>query len=124
MVTALGTTDVRAATDGGAGTIVAGPTPVYPGVGNMVYPTVSATYPAASGGVVTAEATWQGTASLELAISCPGGLSTTRSGPSGLSVSLDDSGPSAGTCQVTLSLPPGVTATVSYTLSITPRPSA
>ena len=103
--------------------MVSGPAPTYPGVGNIAYPTVSATYPAASGGVVTAEATWEGTTTLEMSIACPGATSVARTGPSGLSVSLDDQGGAAGTCEVTLSLPPGVTATVSYTLSISPRPS-
>ena len=64
-------------------------------------------------------ATWTGAATLELEIACPGGVSVARTGSSGLSLEVDDS-IDAATCMVTLSLPPGVHADVSYTLVVQP----
>lgn len=70
---------------------------------------------------MTAEATWSGTTSLELAITCPGGLSVSRTGSSGLSLEMDDSH-GGGDCTVTLAEPPGVRADVSYVLVVSPAP--
>ncbi|MDA8312055.1 MAG: hypothetical protein M0Z46_15895 [Actinomycetota bacterium] len=53
--------------------------------------------------MVSARATWQGAVDLELAISCPGGVSVTRVGASPLSLEVDDSHGN-GTCTVTLAL--------------------
>ncbi len=64
-------------------------------------------------------ATWTGSATLELEIACPGGVAVARRGSSGLSLEVDDSNDSA-TCMVTLSLPPGVHADVSFTLVVGP----
>lgn len=83
--------------------------------GNLEFPdNVSATYPLASGGGVTASATWTGAPALELSVDCPGGQSG-RTGPSGLAVSV--AGP-AGACTVTLAEPAGIEATVAYTLDL------
>jgi hypothetical protein len=82
-------------------------------------PATSASFAAAGGGTVSVMATWAGAATLELEIACPGGVSVTRTGSSGLSLEVDDSN-GAGTCTVTLSLPPGTHANVSYTLVIEP----
>jgi hypothetical protein len=73
---------------------------------------VSAAYPVASAGGLSASATWTGTPTLELSLDCPGGESE-QAGSSGLSLSI--AGP-AGDCTVTLSEPSGVEATVSYML--------
>ena len=90
-----------------------GPSSSQPG--NLEYPdNVSATYPLASGGGVAASATWTGAPALELSVDCPGGQAV-RTGPSGLTVSV--AGP-AGACTVTLAEPPGVEATVAYTLDL------
>ncbi|MHB1851171.1 MAG: hypothetical protein ACYCU6_03205 [Acidimicrobiales bacterium] len=64
---------------------------------------------------------WTGTSSLELEISCAGGVSATRTGSSGLSLEVDDARGS-GNCTVTVSLPPGVQADVSFTLIVDPAP--
>jgi len=71
--------------------------------------------------MVTAAATWTGAATLELTITCPGGVSVSRSGPSGLSVEVNDRD-GTGTCSVTLSLPPGTRASVTFTLTVEPGP--
>ncbi len=93
----------------------------YPGNGSIDPPATSASFAATGGGTVSAQATWTGTATLELEIVCPGGLSVGRAGSSGLSLEIDDSN-GAGTCTVTLSLPQGVQADVSYTLVVEPAP--
>jgi len=110
-----------------SGTVASAPTYTPPHVanqswpGNLSYPDdVSAQYPVATtGGEVSATATWSGTPTLVLEVSCAGGRQT-QSGQSGLYVSLDAA---AGSCAVTLSEPAGTQATVSYTLSST-YPSA
>jgi hypothetical protein len=96
----------------------------YPGAGNIEYPTVSATYAAAGGGEITASATWTGTPTMQLSISCPDGIRATRSGASGLSVTVDDGAGGGTSCEVTLAMPPDVAATVSYTLDVDPPPGA
>jgi hypothetical protein len=95
------------------------PSGADPGSGRIAPPQTSATFGAAGGGLVTAEATWEGSPTLELSVTCAGGVSVSRTGTSGLSVEVDDSGGS-GTCQITLSLPQGVTASVTYTLAVEP----
>jgi hypothetical protein len=82
-------------------------------------PTGSATYQATGGGTVTADATWTASVSLELSVSCPGGIEVSRSGSSNLSVVVDDTHRS-GDCAVTISALPGVTSTIAYTLTIEP----
>lgn len=82
-------------------------------------PTEAASFPAAGGGPISAEATWTGVPALELAVTCPSGVSATRTGASGLSVEVDDTHGS-GACTVTLSLPPGEDRTVDYHVTIEP----
>lgn len=84
-------------------------------------PARSASFAAAGGGTVSAQAFWTGTSELELDISCPGGVSATRVGTSGLSLEVDDDH-GAGTCTVTLTVPPGVQDAVSFTLVVAPAP--
>lgn len=98
--------------------------PPYPGPGNIVWPTVSASFAAPGGGAVTAGVSWTGGETLELMVACPAGPSATRAGPSPLSVSLSDVG-GGGTCTVTLALVSATVADppVSYTLSIRPAPA-
>lgn len=96
----------------------------YPGPGNIEAPTVSAEYPVAGGGTVSATATWSGTPTMTLSIACPDGAAGTRSGSSGLSLTVDDSSGGSAPCQVTIALPPGADSTVSYTLAIEPAPGA
>lgn len=81
-------------------------------------PQASATV--AGGGVVAAEATWVGTTALALAVTCSSGISESRTGASGLSLELDDSAGSSGTCTVTLGLLPGAHGTATYTLTVQP----
>lgn len=80
----------------------------------------TATFSVPGGGVVSADAEWSGTPSLELSITCPGGISLSRTGGPGLSVEADDSRGGSAPCAVSLSLPPGVRADVSFTLTIEP----
>jgi hypothetical protein len=109
-------------TVGGAATGETAASRPYPGHGGFAAPAGSASYPAEGGGNVTAEATWTGTPTLALSISCPGGVSVARAGTSGLSVELDDDGGSA-TCEVTLSLPAGTGGGgATFTLTIEPGP--
>lgn len=97
------------------------PPSVYPGHGSLSPASSSASFGAPGGGTVTAEATWDGPASLQLAISCPGGTSVSRVGGSGLSLELNDS-QGSGSCTVTISLPNGVRTDVGYTLDVEPAP--
>lgn len=85
----------------------------------QIGPTGSATYEASGGGTVTADANWNSTISLELSISCPGGLDVARTGSSGLSVVVDDTHRS-GDCAVVLSAPPETGTVVAYSLTIEP----
>jgi hypothetical protein len=105
--------------------LTAGPAPssagAYPGSGSIVPPASSASFAAPGGGTVSAQAFWTGTPELELDISCPGGVSATRVGTSGLSLEVDD-GHGAGTCAVTLTVPTGVQGAVSFTLVVAPAP--
>lgn len=82
----------------------------------------TATFSVPGGGIVSADAVWAGTPSLELSITCPGGISVSRTGGPGLSVEADDSRGGSAPCAVSLSLPPGVRADVSFTLTIQPAP--
>lgn len=82
----------------------------------------SATFSVPGGGIVSADAVWSGTPSLELSITCPGGISVSRTGGPGLSVEADDSRGGSAPCAVSLSLPPGVRTDVSFTLTIQPAP--
>jgi hypothetical protein len=103
----------------GLGGSAGGGTGTHPGRGSIDAPATTVSFPAAGGGPVAAQATWTGTVTLELEISCPGGVSVTRTGTSGLSVEVDDSR-GTGECTVTLAVPPGARADVSYTLVIDP----
>ena len=103
----------------GTGTAAAPGTWTSPEHGRIEAPSTSVSYAAAGGGTVSGGATWTGAATLELEIACPGGVSVARTGSSGLSLEVDDS-IDAATCMVTLSLPPGVHADVSYTLVVQP----
>jgi hypothetical protein len=86
----------------------------YPG--NLEYPdNVSAAYPLqASGGVVSASATWSGAQKLEITITCKG-TSASQSGASGLYVSANCA---PGTVTITIAEGPDVQATVSYSLTV------
>jgi hypothetical protein len=106
---------------GGSGSTSITTPSAYPGRASIDPPSTSASFAAAGGGAVSARAAWTGTPSLELEISCPGGVSATRTGSSGLSLELDDAY-GGGDCTVTVSLPPGVQADVSFTLVINPAP--
>ncbi|MHB1553199.1 MAG: hypothetical protein ACYCSX_12270 [Acidimicrobiales bacterium] len=96
-------------------------TRAYPGHASIDPPSTSASFAALGGSAVSARAVWTGTSSLELEISCAGGVSATRTGSSGLSLEVDDARGS-GNCTVTVSLPPGVQADVSFTLIVDPAP--
>lgn len=84
-----------------------------------VGPTQDASFPVSGGGPISAEATWTGPAALELAISCPDGVSTVRTGASGLSVEANDAR-APGTCTVTLAVPPGEFGDAQYRLTVEP----
>lgn len=98
--------------------------PAVPSPGQEVLDAAAptATFFAAGGGIVSADATWTGTSSLELSITCPGGVSVSRTGQPWLSLEADDSQGGNAPCAVSLSLPPGVRADVSFTLTIQPAP--
>lgn len=84
--------------------------------GTLDDPFTSANYPVTTeGGVVSATATWSGTPTLTLKVTCPGAKQTRR-GTSGLYVSATAT---AGTCSIILAEPPGVGATVSFSLATT-----
>lgn len=85
----------------------------------VVGPGAAASFPAAGGGPISADATWTGAATMELSVSCPDGASAGRTGAPGLSVEVDDTHGN-GTCTVTLALPPDESATVAYSLTIEP----
>ncbi|MDA8359250.1 MAG: hypothetical protein M0Z95_23770 [Actinomycetota bacterium] len=88
--------------------------------GNLVYPeNVSATYQAPASNGVVASADWTGSPVLTLTISCPT-AHTSRSGPSGLSVSLPEPAGAPGTCEVSVAETPSLPSTVSYLLTIGP----
>lgn len=88
-------------------------------VGNLTYPdNVSALYSFPGTGPVEATATWSGTPELTLSISCVGRTST-RTGTSGLSVSVPQAvSGTTGTCTVSLTEPTGVRAQVSYSIDV------
>jgi hypothetical protein len=103
-----------------ATTTTTAPTYVPPHVGSQSWPgNLGAPYTSASyqvtttGGEVSAQATWSGTPTLTLEVTC-GGATKTLSGSSGLYVAVDGG---AGNCTITLSEPAGVSVAVSYTLS-------
>jgi hypothetical protein len=82
--------------------------------GNLGAPYTSATYQVTTtGGEVSAQASWSGTPTLTLEVSC-GGATKSLSGGSGLYVAVDGG---AGSCAITLSEPAGVAVAVSYTLT-------
>jgi hypothetical protein len=81
--------------------------------GNLDDPYTSASYQlSTTGGEVSASATWSGTPTLSLEVTCAGATNT-QSGPSGLYVSVDAT---AGSCTITLAEPAGTETSVSYTL--------
>lgn len=82
--------------------------------GNLDDPYTSASYQlTTTGGEVSATASWAGTPTLSLALTCSGAAQS-QTGASGLYVSVDAP---AGSCTVTLAEPSGTEATVSYTLT-------
>lgn len=82
--------------------------------GNLQDPYVSAQYEVTTvGGMVSGTATWSGTPTLVLTVTC-GGASKELSGASGLYVSVDAP---AGSCTIALAEPAGIDAAVSYSLS-------
>lgn len=82
--------------------------------GNLGDPYTSASYQLnTTGGEVSASATWSGTPTLTLQVTCAGATNS-QSGPTGLYVSVDAG---AGSCTITLSEPTGTGATVSYSLA-------
>ncbi len=96
------------------------PTYVPPHVGSQSWPgNLGAPYTSASyqlsttGGEVSAQATWSGTPTLTLEVTC-GSATKSLSGSSGLYVAVDAG---AGSCTITLSEPAGVSVAVSYTLT-------
>ena len=111
----------NAAGSGSTGSPTSTATRAYPGHASIDPPSTSASFAALGGSAVSARAVWTGTSSLELEISCAGGVSATRTGSSGLSLEVDDARGS-GNCTVTVSLPPGVQADVSFTLIVDPAP--
>ena len=106
---------------GSTGSPTSTATRAYPGHASIDPPSTSASFAALGGSAVSARAVWTGTSSLELEISCAGGVSATRTGSSGLSLEVDDARGS-GNCTVKVSLPPGVQADVSFTLIVDPAP--
>lgn len=90
--------------------------------GTFSFPTTSATVSAPGGSTVNATATWTGTSTLQLAITCPDGVSASQRGPSGLSLEVDDTAGGPGRCYVRLSTPAGVRADVAFTLTVEPAP--
>lgn len=84
-----------------------------------ISPTQSVTFSASGGGQVTAAATWSGATTMELSISCPGGVQATHTGASPLSVVVDDT---HGTqpCTATLAMLPGERGSADYTVSVEP----
>ena len=82
--------------------------------GNLDDPYTSASYQlTTTGGEVSATASWAGTPTLSLALTCSGAVQSLTGG-SGLYASVDAP---AGNCTVTLAEPSGTEATVSYTLT-------
>jgi hypothetical protein len=82
--------------------------------GNLGDPYTSASYQLnTTGGEVSASATWSGTPTLTLQVTCAGATNS-QSGPTGLYVSVDAG---AGSCTITLSEPTGTETSVSYSLA-------
>jgi hypothetical protein len=82
--------------------------------GNLGAPYTSATYQVTTtGGEVSAQASWSGTPTLTLEVSC-GGSTKSLSGSTGLYVAVDAG---AGSCTIMLSEPAGVSVSVSYSLT-------
>jgi hypothetical protein len=82
--------------------------------GNLGDPYTSAAYQlSTTGGEVSSTATWSGTPTLSLEVSCTGATKS-LSGSSGLYVSVDAQ---AGSCTITLAEPTGDEVSVSYTLT-------
>lgn len=88
--------------------------------GTLAYPVTSFTVSAPGGSTVNANATWSGTATMQLTITCPDGVSSSRIGGSDLSLEVDDTAGGPGQCDVRLNLPPGVRADVTFTLTVEP----
>ena len=86
--------------------------------GYLAYPDdVSATYQTAGGGIVSAAATWTGTPTLSLTITCTS-QHVSRNGESGISLAVTDDHSAGVPCNVTLAEPPSEEGTVSYSLSV------
>ena len=82
--------------------------------GNLGDPYTSASYQiTTTGGEVSASATWSGTPTLSVNVSCTGAAQT-QSGSSGLYVSVDAE---SGSCTITLAEPAGIEDSVSYSLT-------
>jgi hypothetical protein len=83
--------------------------------GNLGDPYTSASYQLnTTGGEVSASATWSGTPTLNLQVTCAGATNS-QGGPTGLYVSVDAG---AGSCTIALSEPTGAEASVSYSLTV------
>lgn len=115
---AAGSTAATANSSPGA-TTPTGPTgPLHRG--SLSFATTSATVSVPGGSTVNATASWSGTPTLQLTITCPDGVSASRRGPSGLSLEVDDTAGGPASCDVRLSTPPGVRADVAFTLTVEP----
>jgi hypothetical protein len=88
--------------------------------GTIAFPATSATVSAPGGSAVNATATWSGTPTLQLTITCPDGVSASRRGTSGLSLEVNDTAGGTGSCDVQLATPPSVRADVDFTLTVEP----
>jgi hypothetical protein len=88
-------------------------------VGNLTYPdNVTALYSFPGAGPLEATATWAGGAVLTLSVVCPG-RRTTRTGGSGLSVSVSQGTQGdGGTCTVSISEATTLRAEVSYSIDV------
>ncbi len=83
--------------------------------GNLDNPYTSSSYQLnTTGGEVSASASWSGTPTLNLEVTCAGATNS-QSGSTGLYVSVDAG---SGSCTITLSEPTGTGASVSYSLSV------
>ncbi|MGH8980993.1 MAG: hypothetical protein ACRDWE_08235 [Acidimicrobiales bacterium] len=88
--------------------------------GTLSYPASSVSVHAPGGGTVNANATWSGTPTLQLTITCPDGVSASRTGPTNLSLEVDDTAGGSAQCDVRLSLPAGVESQIVFTLTVEP----
>lgn len=112
-------TTLASGTTSAAVTTTTSPASTRSEVGNLTYPdNVSALYSFPDPGALEATATWTGGAELTLSVVCPG-RTTTRTGGTGLSVSVSQgTSGDGGTCTVSISEPTTVRAEVSYSIDV------